>query len=584
MQRIKIPFGRLTADAAGRAGRPRRGVLRPHPARHHAPGHPAALRPHRGHARHACAGWRRSASRRARRAATPCATSPPARSPASAATEAFDVTPYAHALTFFLLGHADTQDFGRKFKVAFSGCKDNACGLTNFHDLGAIARTREVERQDRARLRAGTSAAASARCRSTAKLFDEFLPEEELLPIAQAMCRVFARLGEKENRAARAHQVPGQEAGHRRDPSAWCSRSAPSCAPTRAGRRSSPTCTPPTRSRSAPPGTLPAGPHPDGFEAWRATNVVAAAPAGLRRWPTVTLPLGDLTSRAGARAGRRRPQVHGRHDAHDGRAEHAPPLGQRGRPARRLRGARGDRPGRRRAPARSATSRACPGTDTCKLGISSSRGLAGELRQAAARVGHRQGPERASSLHIKVSGCFNSCGQHHVADLGFLGVSRNVGGRRVPHFQLVVGGQWDEQRRLLRPGDRRGAVEARARGRQAPHRRASRRSARASETFPAFATRIGKKTIRAMVDELQVLPTYEEDPSFYTDWGDPREYTIGDMGDGECAGEVVPLRRGRAGRQPSASCSRRRSCSTRSKIDGAAERALSARCCRRRAR
>jgi sulfite reductase (ferredoxin) len=59
-------------------------------------------------------------------------------------TEAFDVAPYAHALTFFLLGHDDTQDFGRKFKVAFSGCRDNACGLTNFHDIGAIARTREV--------------------------------------------------------------------------------------------------------------------------------------------------------------------------------------------------------------------------------------------------------------------------------------------------------------------------------------------------------------------------------------------------------------------------------------------------------
>src|SRR5260221_5075190 len=62
-------------------------------------------------------------------------------------TERFDVAPYAHALTFFLLGHDDTQDFGRKFKVAFSGCKENACGLTNFHDICAIARTREVDGQ-----------------------------------------------------------------------------------------------------------------------------------------------------------------------------------------------------------------------------------------------------------------------------------------------------------------------------------------------------------------------------------------------------------------------------------------------------
>jgi sulfite reductase (ferredoxin) len=44
-----------------------------------------------------------------------------------------------------------------------------------------------------------------------------------------------------------------------------------------------------------------------------------------------------------------------------------------------------------------------------------------------------------------------------------------------------------------------------------------------------------------MVEELQILPTYDQDPSFYSDWGDPREYTISDMGEGECAGEVVPL-------------------------------------------
>ena len=46
---------------------------------------------------------------------------------------------------------------------------------------------------------------------------------------------------------------------------------------------------------------------------------------------------------------------------------------------------------------------------------------------------------------------------------------------------------------------------------------------------------------RELVDQLSVIPSYEQDPSFYSDWGDPREYTIGDLGVGECAGEVVPL-------------------------------------------
>ena len=45
-------------------------------------------------------------------------------------------------------------------------------------------------------------------------------------------------------------------------------------------------------------------------------------------------------------------------------------------------------------------------------------------------------------LKIKISGCFNSCGQHHVADIGFYGVSRKSDNHAVPHFQVVLGGQW----------------------------------------------------------------------------------------------------------------------------------------------
>src|SRR5213080_4998291 len=54
-------------------------------------------------------------------------------------TESFDVTPYAKACAYYLLGHPDTQDFGRKFKIAFSGCRDEACALVSMHDLGGIA-------------------------------------------------------------------------------------------------------------------------------------------------------------------------------------------------------------------------------------------------------------------------------------------------------------------------------------------------------------------------------------------------------------------------------------------------------------
>jgi sulfite reductase (ferredoxin) len=114
--------------------------------------------------------------------------------------ETFDVTPYADAQTQFLLGHPDAQDFGRKFKIAFSGCQQHACGLVTMHDLGFVARTREVDgkvQRGFATYVAGGLGAVPHK----AKIYDEFVPAEEILPLAQAMSRVFARLGEKKNRA-----------------------------------------------------------------------------------------------------------------------------------------------------------------------------------------------------------------------------------------------------------------------------------------------------------------------------------------------------------------------------------------------
>jgi sulfite reductase (ferredoxin) len=96
-----------------------------------------------------------------------------------------------------------------------------------------------------------------------------------------------------------------------------------------------------------------------------------------------------------------------------------------------------------------------------------------------------------------------------------------------------------------------------------------------NESFADFANRIGKKTIRALVEELQAIPTYDQDPSYYSDWGDPREYTISDMGEGECAGEVVPyveVELAAAGRELFES----QELLDEKKIDGAAGRAFSA--------
>jgi len=61
------------------------------------------------------------------------------------------------------------------------------------------------------------------------------------------------------------------------------------------------------------------------------------------------------------------------------------------------------------------------------------------------------------------------------------------------------------------------------------------------ESFQAFIARVGKKEFRKVLAPIQKPPSYEEDPSYYSDWGDPRVYGIGDIGIGECAGEIVPF-------------------------------------------
>ena len=449
-------------------------------------------------------------------------------------TEAFDVAPYAHALTFFLLGHEDTQDFGRKFKVAFSGCRDNACGLTNFHDIGAIARTREVDgktvRGFELVVGGGLGSVPQA-----AQVFDAFLPEEELLPISQAMSRVFARLGERANRAKARFKFVVKKLG--------IEETKRLVLEERAKLRPDPRWTAflaDLHSTDEKPlrlaGKLPDGPYPEGFEEWRETNVIPQSQAGYVM-AGITLPLGDLTSeqaRELADVARKYTGDTMRTTADQNMllrwvSEADLPAVYAALKAIRL-----------AAPGAGTISDicACPGTDTCKLGISSSRSLAAELGKQLRASGIDK-DHNAKGLHIKASGCFNSCAQHHVADIGFLGVSRNVGGRRVPHFQLVVGGQWENN------GGSYGLAIGAVPSKRVPEvvKRLTERFAKerqGSESFADFANRIGKKTIRAMVEELQAIPTYDQDPSYYSDWGDPREYTISDMGEGECAGEVVP--------------------------------------------
>jgi sulfite reductase (ferredoxin) len=449
-------------------------------------------------------------------------------------TESFDVTPYAKGLAFFLLGHPDVQDFGRKVKIAFSGCKDEACGLVNMHDMGAIAVKKVVNGVEKRGFELYVGGGLGT-VPHPAKLFDAFVSEEELFPLSQAISRVFARLGEKKNRnRARIKFLVAQLGIEEFKRLVLEERATLQPDPRWTSYLEEIHETDETPSRHAEP-LKDAEKYSEGFNQWYKTNIWYQKQEGYVT-ATIALPLGDITAdqlRGLADIARRftngtlrttvdqnivlrwlseadLPEVYAALDA----------LGLSQAGAGTI-----------------VDVTSCPGTDTCKLGIAASRGLAGELRQRLAEKSHTL-DEAVQNLHIKVSGCFNSCGQHHIADMGFYGVSRHSGNYTVPHFQVVLGGEWTHNGGSYGlavgavPAKRIPQVVDRLTGRYVSEREKG-------ETFQAFIQRIGKVQIKGMMEDLTKIPTHDEDPTLYTDWGDSREFTIGDMGVGECAGEVV---------------------------------------------
>ena len=448
--------------------------------------------------------------------------------------ETFDVTPYAEACMSFLLGHPDAQDFGRKFKVAFSGCRDHACGLVSMHDLGLIAVTRTrngiEERGFETYVGGGLGAVPHQ-----AKLFDKFLPVEELLPIAQAIARVFARLGEKRNRArARIKFLVAQlgleefkrlvleERQQLKEDPRWTAHID---------------AAPQYREHPSKESSASGGDGNDSYQHWLRTNVYQQRQTGYSV-VTIALPLGDLTSQ----------QL--RELAEIARSYVGETIRLTVEQNIVLRWVSdADLPSLYQSlftiglaepgAGTIADITACPGTDTCKLGIASSRGLAAELQSRLTQQGDTL-DSSVEQLRIKTSGCFNSCGQHHIADLGFYGVSRNIGGYAVPHFQVVLGGKWRENggsyglASMAIPSKRIPEVVDRITKRFVEERQEH-------ETFQDYTQRVGKRAFKEMLNDLASVPAHDLQPDYYSDWGDPREFTLGDMGVGECAGEVVSL-------------------------------------------
>jgi sulfite reductase beta subunit-like hemoprotein len=174
---------------------------------------------------------------------------------------------------------------------------------------------------------------------------------------------------------------------------------------------------------------------------------------------------------------------------------------------------------------------ACPGADTCNLAVTQSRGLADAIGVALDGAGLAD----VGGVRINISGCTNSCGQHHISDIGFFGAERRAHGHSAPGYQMLLGGHVGQtqvefgQKALRLPAKAVPEAVVRVVGRYADERQAG-------ESFPAWLARAGgPAAVGADLKELDVWPTPEEAPGFYVDYDETGPY-VADVGAGECAG------------------------------------------------
>ena len=440
--------------------------------------------------------------------------------------ETFDVTPYAAAYARYFVRHPYTQALPRKLKTAFSGCARD-CAITGIHDVGFIPKMQDGQPGFEIRVGGGTSIMPKI-----APTLYDFVPVEDYLKVTEAVIRVFHHTDELRKNKMKARikfhvarvgidafrEQVEEEMSHE-----WAQRSFDPSSLLFIE----------DESLDAPPlhGSHPNGPASSEFDHWAETNVVDQKQGGYKA-VNVKLYQGDIQAEQFHRlADISRTYAGGR-----ARITHQQNLTFRWVPESALRplwnelheigfGASGVH--------EISDVVSCPGTDSCKLGITSSMGLGRALMDRIDRMSIDDPLTRR--MHVKMSGCPNGCGQHHVADIGFHGAASKAPGGQVPAYELFLGGSYEE-------GDTRIGLRTKT---KVPAKRVpdafekvlqfywSQRHE--GEEFKDFAARLGPAQFEPLLKEFNdVGELNRETLHDYIDWDKTVKYKL-ERGEGECA-------------------------------------------------
>jgi sulfite reductase (ferredoxin) len=441
--------------------------------------------------------------------------------------EPFDVSPYAQAAFEYFLRNPICQDMGRKIKPAFSSSeKDSA--FTYFHDFGFIPRLREENGQQARGFKVVVGGGLGAQSIVALTAY-EFLPEDQIIPFMEACLRVFDRYGEREKRMKARLKFLIQKLGlpafmelvEKERPSLRAQR-------YEVNRLATPEPAIPPRVDLPPLAPVDTA----RYEQWLRANVFEQKQKGFRG-VQVRVRLGNLhadQARALAVLALQFAADDIRLTVNQGllfkfvRPEYLPYL------FNALDALDLAQPGFDTT----ADITACPGTDTCALGVTNSTGLAVRLEELIREEYPHLVEER--DIHIKISGCMNSCGQHMAANIGFHGSSIKQGALVVPAMQVVLGGGVDPEGRgfvaekVVKLPTKRipDAVRALLDDYEA--------QAREEEYFNDYFQRRGKMYFYELLKPLANAQSLSDDD--FIDWGHDRPYRQ-EIGVGECAGAMV---------------------------------------------
>ena len=438
--------------------------------------------------------------------------------------EPFDVSPYAHGLFQYLLRNPICQEMGRKFKISFSS-SDKDTALSYLHDLGFIPKIVNGEKGFKIMLGGGLGSQPHH-----AELLSEFVPVNQIIPTAEGIIRVFDRHGERTKRLKARLKFLVKELG--RDEFLRLVDEEKKALPFHSYEIDT------TAFEGAIAEPLLAVPSVTiddvaAFEAWKKSNVIAQKQAGYVAigvkvslgdfYTDKARVLADLIKNYGANELRfsLRQNIVIRNIKEENLAFFYQELAKLEMVTLGY-DTIGD-------------ITACPGTDTCNLGIASSTGIATELERVLAT----EYPQYANNtgITIKISGCMNACGQHNMAEIGFQGMSINSGKLVAPALQVLLGGgnlgngQGRFADKVIKIPSRRGPealrsilndFEANANG----------------ESFLNYYDAKGETYFFELLKPLSDVTNLTE--ADFVDWGNADNY-VKAIGVGECAGVVIDL-------------------------------------------